>query len=206
LQQADALFTRKYYLSPINNNAYAIYVRVLLADPTNAVALGRIEQMKQFYRTEGTNACRKGDKTTAETFFRRYLIIEPSNIQVQGLLASVEDCVASLTEPTPQTPVAPVPNTVRPDTASPDTAPLNSLPVATPVNAIPVNAIPENAIPADSTKPDTEPEPAAENKQKIRKLLQEEGVESEWIVEYLFDEGAPEADVPTAKTQSDTPW
>lgn len=153
LQQADDLYSKKQYLSPINSNAYAIYASILADDPANRIALGRIEEMKTFYRVQGEKYCRSGNKAGAETYFRRFLIIAPQSAEIQEALGRVDSCVSSSAQ-----------------LAARKTA----------------------SVASQSSK----------NKQKALKLLQEEGVESEWIVDFLFED--PEND--SSKEDSETPW
>ena len=69
----------------------------------------------------------------------------------------------------------------------------------------------ETQIPAieKATDEDTLPvskSTSTENKQKVRKLLEEEGVQSEWIVDYLFDEKKGDDSGDTDQHRQETPW
>ncbi|ARU57960.1 hypothetical protein OLMES_3941 [Oleiphilus messinensis] len=173
LAEADRRFQKKYFLSPVQNNAYALYLKVLLLDPDNIEALNRIDQMKTFYQVEGDNKCRLGNRKTAETYFRRYLIIEPENPYIQQRLAELNQCGR--------------------DSGAVKTEP----------------SLKENRAGAKVTLSTTE---SSVNKEKIRKLLADDGVESDWIVEYLFDENSGSANTGATEQsaqrqgETETPW
>lgn len=171
LQQAENLFTKQYYLSPLNNNAYGIYLKILQVDPGNETVLGKIEKIKTFYRFHGQNYCSQGNKTTAETYFRRFLIIEPGNVEVMQRLGDVGLC---------------------------ESASAKLLSAETQIPAI-EKATDEDTLPVSKST-------SAENKQKVRKLLEEEGVQSEWIVDYLFDEKKGDDSGDTDQHRQETPW
>lgn len=83
LQEADNHFRAKRYLTPVNNNAYAIYQAVLAADPENHIALERIELMKAFYRRYGEEYFNKNNWRKALTYFERYVFIAPDSPDIQ---------------------------------------------------------------------------------------------------------------------------
>jgi len=94
LQEADLHFKAKRYLTPVNNNAYAVYQAVLAADPENSVALERIEQMKAFYRSYGEDYFNKNNWRNALTYFERYVFIAPDSPDIQQ---KIDICRAKLT-------------------------------------------------------------------------------------------------------------
>jgi len=83
LQEAEAHFAAKRYLTPVNRNAYAVYQAVLALEPENSVAIDRIERMKAFYRNHG-NACQKNEQWhRALTYFERYRLIDPEDTEIK---------------------------------------------------------------------------------------------------------------------------
>jgi len=173
LVEAGELFDKKHYLTPLNNNAFAIYAQILAVEPSNKTALKKIEQMKTFYRIRGNEACLRGDQVLAETFRRRFLIIDPENKSMQQALNRVDQCVVS-------TMVAANQNDSQPALTTASQQPQVEAAVAD------AKLVAENS----------------QNRQKVEKILQKEGIESEWIIEYLFDE--PEN--ASEPADSDKPW
>jgi len=89
LKKAEQNFIAKQYLTPVNQNAYAIYKSVLALDPGNEVALQRIEQMKEFYQRHGNRHFEAGRFSRALVYFERYAIIDPDNASIN---ARIETC------------------------------------------------------------------------------------------------------------------
>lgn len=87
LEAADRHFQVRHYLTPMNGNAYVIYREVLSMDPNNAVALGRIQEMLDFYKAVGEKYVAAGNYSKAATYFERYLLIEPEHATVKKRLA-----------------------------------------------------------------------------------------------------------------------
>jgi tetratricopeptide (TPR) repeat protein len=94
LQEADHHFRAKRYLTPVNNNAYAVYQAVLAVDPENHTALERIELMKAFYRKYGEAYYNKKDWRKALTYFERYVFMAPNSPDIQQ---KINLCRAKLT-------------------------------------------------------------------------------------------------------------
>jgi tetratricopeptide (TPR) repeat protein len=153
LGQADEYFQRKQYLTPSGANAYAIYRTVLSLDPANPVALSRIAEMLDFYRSRGEGFCRAGDATKAGIYFQRYLLIEPGDDAVRERAAT---CAAASGEVAKQS--------------------------------------------EDRTGRETG-EQAMARRDRVRQLLDESGVESSWIMDYLFDDKENDE-----AEESETPW
>ena len=93
LQKAEENFIAKRYLTPVNQNAYAVYTSVLAIDPDNKVALRRIEQMKAFYERNGKRYFESGRFQRALIYFERYAIIDPDNPAIN---AKIKACRSEL--------------------------------------------------------------------------------------------------------------
>ena len=83
LQEAEAHFLAKRYLTPVNQNAYASYQAILSLNPNHELALQRIEQIKTFYREHGEGYFKKQDWPKALSYFERYSIIDPESSEIK---------------------------------------------------------------------------------------------------------------------------
>jgi pSer/pThr/pTyr-binding forkhead associated (FHA) protein len=149
LQEADRHFRAKRYLTPVNNNAYAVYQSVLAIEPDNPVALERIEQMLSFYRKYGEDYFNKENWRSALTYFERYNFIAPDSPDIQQ---KINICRAKLT-----------------------TSQSNR---------------------RQSQGKSSTPE---KSREQVKQLLEESGVESSRIIQFLFEEQSGEKD-------SEKPW
>ncbi len=163
LLEANALFDKKHFLTPLHNNAYAIYSQILSMDAENRFAIAKVEAIKDFYRTQGARLCQGGNRNKAETFFRRYLIIDPTDQEIQNRIDQLENCAAPA------------------------------------LSAGNITTVEAGKTSATGTQSNQE---ANQNKAKVEQLLEQEGIESDWIIEYLFDNPQNETDQPDAET----PW
>ena len=143
LQQAEERFQNKHFLSPVNNNAYTLYRMVLERDPTNPVALERINAIKKFYEHEGEWQCKSGNTALGQTYYSRYLIIEPNANNIRDKFFQCSG-VSVAAQPPGDNAITPSPNAVA---------------VATPKD------------PAE-----------------LKKQLEKSGPDSEWILQFLFDD------------------
>ena len=84
LKKAERKFIAKHYITPVEQNAYALYKAVLAIDPDNPDALNRIKQMKDFYREKGNRHFQAGRYPQALVYFERYAIIDPDDPQMQS--------------------------------------------------------------------------------------------------------------------------
>ncbi|GAK54126.1 serine/threonine protein kinase [Candidatus Moduliflexus flocculans] len=74
LAQANEYFEKTWFLTPENQNAFALYQKVLKRDPANAEAKTRIFDMMEQYRQKAEeSAAEKPDR--AEILYQRYLTI-----------------------------------------------------------------------------------------------------------------------------------
>lgn len=87
LQEAEAHFLAKRYLTPVNQNAYAAYQAVLSLSPNHQLALQRIEQIKTFYRENGEGYFKKADWSMALSYFERYSIIDPESQEIKDKIS-----------------------------------------------------------------------------------------------------------------------
>jgi pSer/pThr/pTyr-binding forkhead associated (FHA) protein len=153
LKEADAYFAEKRYLTPVHQNAYRLYQAVLAREPQNETALKRIEQIREYYRTEGDAHFKAGNWAKALVYLERYTLIDPDATDIREKIAT---CHRKLAEP------------VHPPASSPPEDPALTA-----------------AAPGE--------------KERVRRLLEESGAQSSWIMKYLFDETPREND-------SETPW
>jgi pSer/pThr/pTyr-binding forkhead associated (FHA) protein len=142
VEEAEAHFQAKRYLTPINQNSYSVYQAVLALEPENALALKRIEQIKEYYRQYGEKYFAKEDWIKALAYFERYSIIDP---EAEDINRKIDLCRQKLTTPK-----------------------------------------------SSSRKPKTRKVSSKETtdaqREKIKRMLEESGAESKWILKYLFEE------------------
>ncbi len=96
LQEADLHFRAKRYLTPVNNNAFSVYQNILATEPNHAVALERIEQIKDFYRLNGERYFTEKNYKRALTYFEGYNFISPESPDIQE---KIDVCLAKLSAP-----------------------------------------------------------------------------------------------------------
>ena len=88
VQEAETHFLAKRYLTPVNQNAYAVYQAILSLNPNHELALQRIEQIKAFYREHGEGYFKKGDWAKALSYFERYSIIDPGSQEIKDKISA----------------------------------------------------------------------------------------------------------------------
>ena len=85
IQEAEAAFQEKHYITPVNHNAYAAYQAVLSIDPSNQLARDRIEEIKAILKDRGKAAYGRKRYSEALAAFERYLFISPDDREVKKL-------------------------------------------------------------------------------------------------------------------------
>jgi len=88
LKQGEAHFAAKRFLTPVNQNAYAVYQAVLLLDPGHVMALNRINQIKAFYRSNAESRYRNEEWAAALSYYERYRIIDPEDKDAEARLTA----------------------------------------------------------------------------------------------------------------------
>jgi pSer/pThr/pTyr-binding forkhead associated (FHA) protein len=83
LEEAEAHFAARRYTTPLGQNAYALYRSVLAMDPSNTLALQRIEEMKAFYREMGTRFYQQKNCQAALSYLERFLVIDPHDSDIR---------------------------------------------------------------------------------------------------------------------------
>ncbi len=149
LQEAEAHFLARRYLTPVNQNAYAAYQAVLALEPDHKLALQRIDQMKAFYRVHGEQLFEQQQWGKALTYFERYHVIDPASMAMKEKMKVCRQKLA--------------------------------------------------LAGGDFTKPAPGQSTPQKKREQIKRLLEESGAESSWIMEYLFEEKSGEKD-------SEKPW
>ena len=162
LKEADAHFQAQQYLKPVNQNAFVLYRAVLTLVPGHALALERIDAMKEFYRENGEKYFSKNNWAKALSYFERYFLIDTDNKSVND---KVKICREKLS----------------------------------PARGLASNS--KSSLKKKSRRKSKEERmrEEAEKKEEIKRLLEESGAESSWIMKYLFEEES-------GKTNSDKPW
>ena len=89
LNEAEAHFIAKRYLTPVNKNAFSAYQAVLAVKPGHELAQQRIEQMKAFYREHGDGYYKKRNWPKALFYYERYSIIDP---EAKSIKAKITSC------------------------------------------------------------------------------------------------------------------
>ncbi len=100
LQEADMHFRAKRYLTPVNNNAYAIYQNILATEQNHTIALERIEQIKAYYRKNGERYFTEKNYKRALTYFEGHNFISPESHDIQQ---KIDVCRAKLSAPQAET-------------------------------------------------------------------------------------------------------
>ncbi len=113
LTQANEYFENTWFLTPENQNAFALYQKVLKRDPANAEAKARIFEMMAQYRQKADEAAAQNPER-AETFYERYLTLATyarkqfRDQQIANDIAQVQQEIRRLKRPQP-TPTLPAP-------------------------------------------------------------------------------------------------
>lgn len=149
LKEAETHFRARRYLTPVNQNAYAVYQAVLAIDPQHATALKRIEQMKTFYREHAEKYFEKRNWGRALSYLKRFSVIDPDNPEVKTKTAICRQKLSAAKSGVQES---------KGRKAAPD-----------------------------------------EKQDRVKRLLEESGAESTWIMKYLFEEQDRE-------NASETPW
>lgn len=151
IKEAETHFLARRYLTPVNQNAYAVYQAVLSIDPQHQLAHQRIDQIKTFYREQGEKYYKKGLWAKALTYFDRYRIIDPGtrDIKEKTLICREKSEAAAMTK--------------------------------------------NKQVKKGAAKNETK------KREEIKRLLEESGTESSWIMQYLFEDQSGEK-------KSETPW
>jgi pSer/pThr/pTyr-binding forkhead associated (FHA) protein len=89
LNEAEAHFIAKRYLTPVNKNAFSAYQAVLALKPDHELAQQRIDQMKAFYREHGDGYYKKRNWPKALFYYERYSIIDP---EAKSIKAKITAC------------------------------------------------------------------------------------------------------------------
>jgi pSer/pThr/pTyr-binding forkhead associated (FHA) protein len=86
IEEAEAHFRAKRFLTPMNQNAYSTYQAILALEPQNRLALQRIEQIKSFYQDTGEKHFNQKKWSKALLYFERYRLIDPESPEIQELI------------------------------------------------------------------------------------------------------------------------
>ena len=86
IEEAEAHFRAKKFLTPMNQNAYSTYQAILALEPQNSLALQRIEQIKIFYMDIGEKHFKQKKWSKALIYFERYRLIDPESQEIQELI------------------------------------------------------------------------------------------------------------------------
>jgi pSer/pThr/pTyr-binding forkhead associated (FHA) protein/tetratricopeptide (TPR) repeat protein len=103
IEEAEAHYRAKRYLTPMNQNAYATYQAILAMDPQNSLALQRIEQIKDFYQSIGTKHFKQKNWAKALVYFERYRLIDPENPEIQELIRTCKQNLMTAKKQVPKT-------------------------------------------------------------------------------------------------------
>jgi len=183
LAQANEYFKKTWFLTPENQNAFALYQRVLTRDPQNAEAKSRIFDMMAQYRHKAEESAEQKPER-AEIFYQRFLTIATyarKQFQDQQLaddIAQVRKEMQRLTHPqaTPTRP-APTPTPEMPPTPAPTPTPEPSTVWVEPTLGIPFVWVPDGCFQMGS--PPNEP-----GRDSDENPLHEVCVQGFWIGKY----------------------
>lgn len=163
LKEADAHFSARQYLKPVNQNAYVLYQAVLSLDPKHKLALERIDQMKAFYRENGEKYYDKKKWSKALSYFERYYLIDTDTKEINNKLKMCREYLAIARAKSLRTKYA------------------------------------KSSLKKKSRGKYPNHQTQAEKKAEIKRMLEESGTESSWIMQYLFEDQKDKKD-------SDKPW
>ena len=153
IEEAEAHFRAKRYLTPMNQNAYSAYQAVLSLEQENSLALERIDEIKNYYRDLGDKYFTQKNWLKALAYFERYSLIDPESAEIQDKIGTCKQKLA----------IAKIQTT---------------------------KAVPRKITPEENED---------EQREKIKRMLEESDTDSSWIMKYLFEEQSGEKD-------SEKPW
>ncbi|MBF0284311.1 MAG: FHA domain-containing protein, partial [Magnetococcales bacterium] len=187
LEKAEAAFSRQNYLTPPEDNAYTFFRMALAHAPENAPALSGLERIKSVYRESGEARFNAKEFAQAREEFQRLLVMDPANEEARRRLAEVDQSLEAERQAKRQAEAKARPAEARSDGKG-------------------------EAKPAAEAKSDGKAaaRAAAASKQeaarqeRVRKLLEEQGVESNWIMDYLFTDQPGQAG--SQAKPEDSPW
>lgn len=90
LQQANQLMAEKKYTTPIDNNAYDLYLRALKLDSSNDEAEKGIKRINTFYFNKGKTALAESNFDKARMYFQKCLAVAPGSSAVQKKLSEID--------------------------------------------------------------------------------------------------------------------
>ncbi|MEO5368611.1 MAG: FHA domain-containing protein [Magnetococcus sp. DMHC-1] len=190
LRKADENFQKKRFLSPPEDNAFIDYKLILADDPNNTTATIRLQAMLAYYQEQGDQQATAKKYAAAMEEYQRCLVIDPNARDVREKIARIQVEQANQS-------AAPAKKEARSvatnEKKSKENKPKNNKGSTEPAEA--ANAGKE--MQTDVGKEDVV------RQERVRKMLQESGVESNWVMDYLFKEDKEGS----AKTGGEeTPW
>ncbi len=149
LAQANEYFEKTWFLTPEDQNAFALYQKVLKRDPTNAEAKARMFDMMRHYRQKADESAEQKPER-AKILYQRYLTIATyarkqfQDQQIADDIAQVQRQIRRLTRPqaTPTATATPIASTPTPKTLQPTPTPQPSTVWIDPTLGIPFVWIP----------------------------------------------------------------
>lgn len=113
LAAADVALSRDRLTTPADNNAYALYSRVLLKEPENNQALLGLEAIVQRYLILAKGSHKKGNSNQAQLFLQRANKVVPSHPDIDKVRQQLKQMVVKA--PTKPSVKATVKSTKKPD-------------------------------------------------------------------------------------------
>ncbi len=90
LKQAERQLSEKKLMTPVDDNAWASYKKILALDPDHQQAIDGIDKIKETYKLWARNELKKGNFKHAAFLLRKALQIFPDDLDIQSILAKIE--------------------------------------------------------------------------------------------------------------------
>ncbi|CAK0778096.1 hypothetical protein CCP3SC1_930006 [Gammaproteobacteria bacterium] len=178
LRRAEESFRKRQFLTPPNDNAYTLFRRILAQEPENAAARGRIIEIQSFYRARAEQACTDGKWEEGRKYYERYAVVAPEDRDAIKKSALCRSPAVS-----PGTATATAGSRRTSGASSPPATPAGPVDTASTPN--PKGGVATGGTPA--------------NRERVKKLLDNSNVDSQWIMEFLF-KGKNDS------KEAETPW
>ncbi len=90
LMQADRQLSEKKLMTPVDDNAWLSYKKILALDPDHQRAIEGIDKINETYKLWARNELKKGSFKHAAFLLQKALQISPDDTDIQSMLAKIE--------------------------------------------------------------------------------------------------------------------
>jgi tetratricopeptide (TPR) repeat protein len=88
--QADRQLAEKKLMTPVDDNAWSSYKKILALDPDHQQAIEGIDRIKETYKLWARNELKKGNFKHAAFLLQKALQISPDDTDIQSILAKID--------------------------------------------------------------------------------------------------------------------